>query len=308
MLKNIFNKAALKSDWICWLITNNSDAARSTLEFINTCFINIPLAKRKGILKKLNSDKYQVEATIHELVAHELLRRLRLSPEFEPRINGLTPDLSFRIEGKAFIADVYLTHSPSKAFKDFNDGTGQAWDTAKLHESRAHKIEQELANKTVKYSQLKVPLVVFIFFGDHRILSVTDVERALFGMTSYEINFENRFPKSICCDQILVGGLLLPTEDSNYKYGNLSAVIACDWFDTLNRQDPGKRLHCLVLHNWAGDVLLPTDAFKVFPQIVWNQMDSGVWKPSQTLNRNIVAKFMPGDEIKCYEYTPSTAW
>ncbi|MCI0486594.1 MAG: hypothetical protein L0229_08335 [Blastocatellia bacterium] len=301
------NKAASKSEWVSWLVKDTENAARSTLGFLHMCFGNIPASKHRRIFDKLAGARSEVEATIHELVVHELLRRLELSPEFEPSVTGLTPDISFEIEGKRFLGDVYLTHSPSKTLRDFADGTGEAWDTSKPDESRANKIANELAKKAVKYRPTALPLVAFVFLGDHRILSASDVERSLFGMTAYEVSLEEQFPNSVLRDRVPVGGLLLPDEDGNYRHQNLSAVISCDWFDTLNRQDPGKRLHCLVLHNWIGEAL-PIEAFRLFPQIIWNQSEPSVWKPEQTISANTVANFTLDGGIECREYTPNMAW
>lgn len=229
------------------------------------------------------------------------------SPEFEPSINGLTPDLSFVIEGKCFIGDVYLTHSPSKTIRDHPNGTGEAWDTSKPSESRANKIAHILDQKAGKYESIDKPFVVFVFLGDHRILSVDDVERALFGMTSYEASLEEYFPKSISSERVPVGGILLPDEGGNYRHNNLSAVIACDWFDTLNVRNRGKRLHCLVLHNWEGEPL-PVNAFWLFPQIIWKRSKLGTCYPEQTINKNMVAKLKLDGGIECREYTPNAPW
>ena len=133
------------------------------------------------------------------------------------------------------------------------------------------------------------------------------MKRALFGMTAVEVSLEENFSNSVSRDRVPVGGLLLPDEDGNYHHRNLSAVISCDWFDTLNRQDQGKRLHCLVLHNWTGEPL-PEKAFGLFPQIIWNQSGQDAWEPEQTTNANRVAKFTPDGEIECRDYTPDTAW
>jgi hypothetical protein len=295
MLDIALSKAASKSEWVSWLVNDNDDAARTTLGFLNTCLANIPTSKHPRIFQKLAGDRSNVEATIHELVAHELLRRLGLSPEFEPSIAGLKPDLGFEIEGKRFLGDVYLTHSPAKTLEDCADGTGESWDRSKPDESRADKIAKVLADKAVKHNPIALPFVAFVFLGDHRILSAGDVERALFGMTAYEVSLEERFPKSVSRDRVPVGGLLLPDEDGNYRHHNLSAVISCDWFDTLN----GKRLHCRVLHNWTGEAL-PVKAFSLFPQIIWNQSEPDVWKPEQTIN-DTVAKFTLDGRIECHE-------
>lgn len=155
--------------------------------------------------------------------------------------------------------------------------------------------------------RLAMPLVVFVFLGDHRILSASDVERSLFGMTAFEVSLEDHFPKSVSRNRVPVGGLLLPDEYGDYHHRNLSAVISCDWFDTLNPQDRGKRLHCLVLHNWPGEAL-SVNAFRLFPQIIWDQTQPDVWKPQQTINANTVAKFTLDGGIECHGYTPNTPW
>ena len=158
-------RAASRSDWFSWLVRDEQDAARSTLRFLDTCFTNVPAAKHPRIIKRLAGDCSQLEATIDELVAHELLRRLKLSPEFEPQIAGLTPDLSFKIAGKRFLGDVYVTHSPLKTIRDFDDGTGEAWDTSRPDESRANKIANELAYKAKSMSQPDCLLLLSSFLA-----------------------------------------------------------------------------------------------------------------------------------------------
>ena len=48
------------------------------------------------------------------------------------------------------------------------------------------------------------------------------------------------------------------------SHPNLSAVVACQWFDTLHRGNPGRRLHCVVLHHYSPHVLLPPGTFSRF--------------------------------------------
>lgn len=307
MINNALSKAASKSEWINWLVNNHETSACSTRDFLTTCFANIPTAKHPRIFQKLAGDKYEIEATIHELVAHELLHRLGLTPELEPSVGGLTPDLIFEVGGKRFLAEVYLTHSPSKTLQDFGGGKGGARDTSKRGESRTHKITDVLVDKAEKYEHLAEPLVIFVFLGDHQILSPDDVEKALFGMTAREVSLERRFPQSVYREGVLVGGLLLPDEDGNYQHSNLSAVVSCDWFDTLNPHARGKRLHCSVLHNWAGEAL-PVEAFKLFPQLIWNKSEPDVWVPDQTLNANTVARFTLDGGLECREYCADKAW
>src|ERR1700758_2487965 len=47
MFDTALNRAASKSDWVSWLVSDNDDAARTTLGFLNTCFANIPASKHK---------------------------------------------------------------------------------------------------------------------------------------------------------------------------------------------------------------------------------------------------------------------
>src|SRR5947209_1785349 len=100
-------------------------------------------------------------------------------------------------------------------------------------------------------------------------------------MTAYEVSLEERFSQGVARDRVPVGELLLPDETGSHLYGNLSAVISCDWFDTLYKQDRGKRLHCFVYHNWNCQQL-PVAAFDPFSQIVWNQIEGNIWEPEQT--------------------------
>ena len=90
-------------------------------------------------------------------------------------------------------------------------------------------------------------------------------------------------------------------------YGNLSAVIVCDWFDTLNNEARGKRLHCVVLHNWAG-VPLPVETFNGFPQVVWTETRQRVWHPNMTGAGNIVARFAEDDRLELKPYSPNAPW
>ena len=78
MFRAALSKAAAQSTWVYWLVNNDGDAAHSTREFLQTCFVNLPVAKHARLLKTLATEKAaeNIDACIHELVAHELLRRL----------------------------------------------------------------------------------------------------------------------------------------------------------------------------------------------------------------------------------------
>jgi hypothetical protein len=65
-------------------------------------------------------DASQIEVTIHEPVAHDLLEN-SLRPVFEPLLEGKTPDLSFETAGMKCIADIVICHSCS-GLRTVSDG------------------------------------------------------------------------------------------------------------------------------------------------------------------------------------------
>lgn len=303
MFGELLKNDNIKSTWAWWVATNGGKAARETRDFLSMCFSNIDTQKKSSVIKKLGGDKSAVEATLHELVAHELLRRLKLVPQFEPGVGRQTPDLSFRVEGRLFVADVFVTHSPSKTVKRFRDGTGEAYDSSEPGESRAKKIADTIQDKAGKYATIPQPLVLFAFLGDHNALDCWDGEQALFGRTVDEAGPGEYFP-DVGRSPVPIGGILLPDDGGIMPYRNLSAVVVCDWFDTLNRNDRGKRLYCSVLHHWDPCVPLPEEAFRCFAQVVWDQVTPGAYRPRYTAARNTVAKFVSSQGIRFGLYSP----
>jgi hypothetical protein len=277
-----------KSDWISRLYSNTGKAATETLAFLSTCYSNIPKAKRESIRKRLKSvGQNEVDAIIRELITFELLRGLKLQPEWSPKIKGRNPDLMFVAEGKKFVADVFLTSSPTKTIHKKSDIFTEYWDKPLLAgESRSIKIAEDISEKSTKYSQLNYPLVLFVFFADNLGLDIQQVETALYGMTIDEIRRNKEYPNH-ATDYV--------------SHPNLSGVIACKWFDTLNPADEGKRLQCVVLHNWATNSNLPTDAFSPFGQIIWNSTGKHK-RPQYDGNPNMVAKFHSKDQLEIKPY------
>ncbi|MBI4447181.1 MAG: hypothetical protein HY645_14900 [Acidobacteria bacterium] len=215
--------------------------------------------------------------------------------------------MSFIADNQSFIADVIVVHSPKKTVEDFPDGTGAAWDTSNPSESRSKKIADLIGTKASKYRSLPYPLVVFGFLGDRRILSSTNFEQALFGRIPEEADPGGFFP-GVGRAPILMGGLFLPDDNGAMPHQNLSAVIVLDWFDTLNRSDPGKRLHCVVLHHWDPRVQLPVTAFEPFPQITWERKGPHVWVPRYVSDGLMVVKFDRRDGLQFAPYSPNKAW
>ncbi len=304
MFSEILNKTPRKSKWATWVASDDSRSAKETRAFLDTCFLNIPSGKRLRLSRKIQKgDEAEVEALIYELVAHELLRRLGHAPEFNPVINGLTPDIYLEVLGQRFIVDVFVTHSPSKTVTNFGDGSGEAFDQG----DRAQKISDSIRKKSLKYAKTGLPLLLFAFLGDRYILSAMHVERALFGITVNEISPEERFPEDISTE-VYEGGVLLPDERGMPGHPNLSAVLVCDWFDTLNRKNRGKRLYCLVLHHWNPKIRLPVGAFRDFAQVTWNCYELGRWCCKFINDQNIVARFVLDDEIEFGRYTADNPW
>ena len=305
IFSEIVNNPQTKNTWCRWVATSDRPSAASSREFLSTCFLKLPPNKRNGLLKKLRQgDHYEVEAKVYELVAHELLWRLNLDPEWAPSVGNFTPDLTFQSCHTRFIADVFVSHSPSKTVENYGDGTGMARDTSEPSESRAKKIADRIVEKASKYESLHQPLVLFGFLGDHDILSSLHFEKALYGRTADEAEPGEYFP-DVGRAPILLGGILLPRDDDKMPFANLSALVVLDWFDTLDRNDPGKRLHCLVLHHWVPSTPLPVNTFEPFCQLTWE--GGGLrWIPQYTKDPKIVAKFCSNGEINFHPYSANT--
>ena len=131
-----------------------------------------------------------------------------------------------------------------------------------------------------------------MFFGDNLGLDVQKVEVALYGITVDEINSDE---------------LYFNSETHHLSCPNLSAVIACRWFDTSNRADEGKRLHCVVLHNWPTNCELPIDTFSNFGQVLWDTIGENK-RPQYDGNQNIVAKFQGTDQLEIKPYSINNYW
>ncbi len=186
-----------------------------------------------------------------------------------------------------FIADVFVVHSPSKTVKDLGGGVGEARDTSVPSESRAKKICERVEEKAGKY---KTPLALFGFLGDHHAFGVSAFEQALYGHTVDELGPGEYLP-DVGPAVVPIGGILLPNDGSSGRYRNLSALVVCDWFDTLNRSDPGRRLHCSALHHWDPRTALPESALSPFSQVVWEKTGACSWHPRRVGEGNMVMKF-----------------
>jgi hypothetical protein len=290
----IIRNAKNKSEWVIWLSTDTGKAATETLSFLSVCYSNIPEAKRGSVRKRLQAgNKDEVDAIIRELITFELLRRLHLQPEWSPKVEGKTPDLMFNYNEDRFIADVFLVKSPQKTIEQKSDIFIVYWDRPEIKsESRSNKIAKIIFEKSNNYSHLKYPLVLFVFFADNLGLDVQKVEAALYGLTVEAVQNHKNQP---------INEYLYPSPP------NLAAVIACKWFDTSNLEDEGKRLRCVVLHNWAAKFNLSIGAFSSFGQVVWDAVGE-IKHPYYISNPSMVAKFQDDSTLELRPYSKDKYW
>lgn len=284
-------KAIDKSQWVKWLVSE-SVSAQETLAFLESAYLNLTADEQSRWARRISSgDEQQVMGTVYELVAIELLRRRQLAPRYAPKIKGKTPDILFTFAGKEYLADVYLAHSPKKTYQM----TGARSWTSRNAGDRARELAEEISRKATKYDKLGMPIIIFVFIGDHFGLKIKDIEEALLGY------FHDRqsFTKSdvVNMNQVYpldVSGLYLRKILGRPYPKHLTAVVACDWYDSRDSRAPGKYLHCLVIHHWDTKCALPIKAFRRFPQIVWSRKGPHAWKWRVTPNLAVIAKLPVG--------------
>lgn len=146
------------------------------------------------------------------------------------------------------------------------------------------------------------------FLGDHNILDIESISEALLGVYRNHDTFKIEDFKEMIRGRKNKIGLFLPNESGKAEYKNLSAVVACDWFDTLNKTDTGKRLYCLVYHHWDALFELPIQCFEKFCQMIWNKKSHEVWQTKYTTEINTVAKLPLSGGIEYNLYTPNNPW
>ena len=291
------HKPALK-----WVATSQDARAIWERRFYNMAIRRLPEKKQRRILHICaKADDAEVEAMLYELLAHELLSRLHLKPEWHPTIEGQTPDLKFRVNDQDFIADCIVLHSPKRTLKDYPDGTGYAFDGSRPGESRSIKLYDIIEQKAHKYRRIGLPLIVFVFVGDLRIMSSQVLERTLYGRTTLEISEEETFP-SAGYAPVVTGGLLLPSEDGKQRYTNLSAAVWCEWSGDRSAP-PAKQLLCAVYHHWAPDIPLSLAAFNSLFQLDWQLAKNGEWRPRFMGDRATAIGSETDDTLICRPYS-----
>lgn len=303
-IRSAIEKNRSASTWARWIATGGSPASIHCRDFLDRALLHVNNGARSRVIKRIRSgDAAQLDATLYELAAHEFLSLLGVAPTMDPLVaTQQTPDLAINVDGQQFIADVFVTHSPQSTYGDCDDGTGWAKDSGE----RARKIADRLAGKSSKYAALGVPLIQIVFLGDHRSLSLQDVEVALYGVALSEFVDSDSYPRDFCFER-RSGGILLP-DGERLPHQHLSAVLAIDWFDTLNRKHPGRRFACCLLNHYQPNVRLRSGALSPFREIRWNSCGVNAWRPESTGELAIVARCDVDPKIEFGRYSGDNPW
>ena len=312
------------SGWAKWALYNESQAARETRELFEICLRNLADDKKGAVCRKAGRDTAEnVDSLLHELLCHELLRRLDLSPEFKPKLSGgLTPDMRARIADQDYIVEVFETSNPDNKTNVSHQmptcqTSGYIRQFTKDQGDRAKKIRDEIRKKHNKYAKTGRPLLVVVSLKDGW-MQEGDVETAFYGACRREVWLQDCFPKRFLnCRGAMAqsntsvappDGAALTDDVDLPGCPKVSAVLACNWFDTLNRESPGMRLHGIVLHHWKPEVCLPVGKFGQFPEMVWRLDDSGCHKFHLRGSERMAAKFAGANELEFHDYDPTGPW
>jgi hypothetical protein len=157
--------------------------------------------------------------------------------------------------------------------------------------------------KAAKYRAARMPLLLFVVLVGHDI-GLIDLETALFGTTVGEMTQTGGL-RDNCHHDWHIHGLFCPP-GPEARHRNITAVVSCDWFDSLART--GRRLHCVVYHHWRAEVDLRTGAFGQFPDVHFLGDASGRTLPAVVGTPNVVMSTDPEDAMKCAPYSASRPW
>jgi len=287
---------------LAWWALADEPAAADTRQFLDACWDGVPETGRNRLRARIeNGDEREAEAAISELVTHEYLRRLGRTVEWAPKVGVLTPDLAIVTDGQRYLLDVYIRHNPSRTVVEVGPDYVATCDSGE----RAQELAQVITTKARKYARTGLPLLLAVFLGDHWIRAV-NAEEALYGSRLEDIGFLAQSVNDLA-ESDRINSVFFSETIGVTRNPNLSAVVIFDWFDTLNQENPGKRLGGEILHHWQPTVRLPTGTFGAFPEVVWDRDESGLWQPA-VLGRMQVAKFLPDGRLEFREYTVDKPW
>jgi hypothetical protein len=197
-----------------WVTGSADPVALETREFLEICFANLPSDKQCEICGRVECEVVEnVDACLHELVCHELLRWLHLEPKFTPKLSdGSTPDMLARIGGQDFVVDVFLTANPCRTIASYahipsRQQTLRVPQPTKNHGDailcvrsltvdrgdRAKKIRDTIKDKHRKYARTGRPMLLVVFLKDGW-MQLGNVECALYGACRGEDWLQDCFP------------------------------------------------------------------------------------------------------------------
>ena len=309
-----------------WVFDHARTDARPFRAVLCAAFGHIGAQSRRQALKSIaTGDESQCESTMYELLVFELLYRLRLRPEFQPRVKKKTPDLLFSLGDQDFIGDVYVAHSPDRNWREvpgaeqllnlpkrlaavirrIGGESFESWDGG----DRGQTIAHEIAKKVTRYKKLGVPLVVFVILGDRLGLSLRNVSQALLGRLHDWYGFELSDATDPNLRPMLPHDpLFLPGDDGTPAYKALAAVVGCDFFSSQNPGVPGYRLAAHVMHHWGADQPLESDALGPFPELRWTKHGQDSWEWGLVPDSPTVARFRLSKGIQFGLYTSDAPW
>jgi hypothetical protein len=291
----------VRSSWATWLVSSDETAACETRTFLESGFTRLPSEARRAVAKRLRqADSANVDALLHELLVYEVCNRLGILAALEPKVGGQRPDLELRRGNQTYLADVFLTSRPLRTRREFGGlrGYRDAGEAAK-------KIADAICTKITKYRDFQLPLLVFVVF-EGRDVGHRHVETALYGGTVDEIAANGGITLP-CHEDWHPHGILCPPGISSPRQ-ELSAVVGCDWFDTLSRARPGRRLHCVVYHHWQARRPLPDEMFGPIPEVRWRQNAGGLLAPVRRGIGNLVLETSSVPGVNFAPYSPNEAW
>ncbi len=200
MLLDTLREKTKLSELAKWALGGATSAARETRDFLEVSFANIANNRQNKLLHRIClADEDVTDSLLHELVAHELLRRLRLEPDFGPKLGtNLTPDMMATVANQRFIVDVFLTRNPSRTIRPFPCPFPGLPEFQYVVDSgdRAKKIRDRIMEKHQKYSRTGKPMILVAFLGD-LFMEMKDVQHALYGASLGDGWLHEPFPNAI---------------------------------------------------------------------------------------------------------------
>lgn len=306
-IAQILNAAKQLTDVTHWLATSSAAPAADARSFLDRALAHLPASSLLRARKRMErSDPQGIDAVLHELLAFEVCRSLGMKPTFEPEAGGQQPDLSLQIDGATFWADVLVTYRPIRTLLTADGPHGRKVHGYRDAGESAKKIGDRIAEKAAKYARLDAPLIVFVMFGEYNV-GLRDLETALYGSTVDEVSIDG-LPLGECHPPWHEHGILCPPSGET-PHRSLSAVVSCEWFDTLNKAARGRRLRFVAYHHWRPRFELPLGAFAPFCDLHWESDASAqLLHPQFSGDGSVVMSTTSDDPPRFAQYSTEAPW